>query len=508
MKWFSRLKAWHRARPVRAGRIFTLQQKLTLTFSLSTALIFAVNLFLFVNINLALSSMDQVYLSNVRISQLSDSLLEVQTDLTDYLSTKSTVSLENYYRSESHYSNLINQLDISSPDTEVQIMLSNISNLSTAYIETAEVTLSAKRGRNIQKYKASYDEASDLYGYLDTYIYSLNSVQFRNNTSNYSYLRQSFRSLELITLFVLVTVSATNLAITLLLIRSLTDPLTALAQQARRISAGDFDVPALQLRRRDEISMVAVAFNDMSVSIRGYIAELRRSMAHQSEMKEKALRTDAALKEAELKYLQAQINPHFLFNTLNAGAQLAMMENASRSYQYLQNVAAFFRSKTNREKQVTTLADEIALADNYMYIINVRFGGEIRYDKSIDQELTSLTVPSLILQPIMENAVNHGVREIERERHITLAVYRSGRCTTVSVRDNGRGMTREQTAALLQGARPQRMRGDETNGVGLHNVISRLQLFYDQEDVFDITSGGIDQGTEVLLYLPRSGEES
>lgn len=480
----------------------SLQQKLILTFLLTSSLIFLVNLFLFLNINRAITKIDEVYISNVQISSLSDSLSDVQTYMTDYLSTKSTESLQNYYGAEDNYASLLSQLESTATTDHVRMMMKNIHSLSDSYFSTAEDTLTAKRGRNIQKYKASYDDASSLYSYLDTYIYSLNSVQFRNNTVNYSALRTSFRPLELITFLLLAAVTATNLAISLLLTKSITDPLSRLASNANRISSGSFDVPELEVRRDDEIGVVATAFNEMVVSIRGYIEKLRTSMELESRLKENELRMDAHLKEAELKYLQAQINPHFLFNTLNAGAQLAMMENADTTYRYLQNVASFFRTKTNREKQVTSLSDEIALVDNYIYIINVRFSGDINYEKSIDEDLVNVSVPSMILQPIIENAINHGVRDISWPAKITLSVYRTGENITVSVRDNGKGMTEEQIAALLAGRAPVRAKGDETNGVGLGNVVSRLQLFYHREDGFDITSAGENKGTEVLLYLP------
>lgn len=95
---------------------------------------------------------------------------------------------------------------------------------------------------------------------------------------------------------------------------------------------------------------------------------------------------EAHLKDAKLKYLQAQINPHFLFNTLNAGAQLAMMEGADKTYQYVQNVADFFRYNVKRDDEPVTLSNEIELVDNYIYILNVRFSGEIKYRKNIDED--------------------------------------------------------------------------------------------------------------------------
>ncbi len=481
----------------------TLKGKLILTFAATSAIIFLVNIFLFFNINHALDRMiDRIFYTSVQISSLSESLDSVQGCMTDYLSTKSTDSLGQFYEQETQYSELLDDLDLYDSSSEVQIVFADIRNLSESYLSACEDTLAAKRGRNIQRYRENYDRSTKIYGYLQSYIYSLNNMLLRTSSSSYDLLRTMLHTLELVSMAVLVVITIVNLFITFTFTQQATAPMKALVAEAGEIGKGNFDVPALEVHSDDELGVVSSAFNEMVVSIRSYITRLRESMEAANRMKERELLMNTHLKEAELKYLQAQINPHFLFNTLNAGAQLSMMEGAERTYRYLQNVASFFRSKTNREKQVTTLADEIALVDSYVYIINVRFSGAITYEKHVDDDLVHVSVPSMILQPIIENAINHGVRDIDWPAIITLSVYRTGSFITISIRDNGRGMSQEQITAILSGNAPVRQKGDETNGVGLGNVVSRLQLFYDQDDVFDITSAGKNKGSEVLLYIP------
>ena len=225
--------------------------------------------------------------------------------MTDYLSTKSSESLGLFYEAEDNYNTLLDSMRLDEESEHVQMMLADVRHLSGSYLAACESALSAKRGRNIQKYKDSYDEATRLYEYVSSYLYSLNNVQLGNNSTNYSALRQSFHSLEMVTLLVLALVTLTNLLITLALTKALTDPLSILARQADEISAGNFSVPALEVRSEDEIGTVSAAFNEMVVSIRGYIEQLRTSIENENRMKEKELLMDAHLKEAELKYLQA-----------------------------------------------------------------------------------------------------------------------------------------------------------------------------------------------------------
>ena len=229
-------------------------------------------------------------------------------------------------------------------------------------------------------------------------------------------------------------------------------------------------------------------------------------MEKEREMKEKELMMETHLKDAQLKYLQAQINPHFLFNTLNAGAQLAMMEDADRTYEYVQNVAQFFRYNVKKNNESVSLRDEIELVDNYIYILNVRFSGEIHFEKKIDESLTNIQVPSMLLQPIVENSVNYGIRNIDWQGLIQLSVYRQDDVVCISIKDNGVGIAQEKIDKILSNELRTGDVGTDSNGVGLDNVIRRLKLFFGNEDVFDIISEGENMGTEVLICLPYTEE--
>ena len=216
---------------------------------------------------------------------------------------------------------------------------------------------------------------------------------------------------------------------------------------------------------------------------------------------------ESHLKDAQLKYLQAQINPHFLFNTLNAGTQLAMMEGADRTSNYIQRVADFFRYNIKKNKDAVTLKEEIELVDIYIYIINVRFAGEIQFTKEIDENLLSVRIPSMILQPIVENSINYGLRNIDWNKKIKLSVYELGDYVCVSVKDNGIGMAKETIEQVLDGTYKSNPEKAHSNGVGLNNCIERLNIFYERDEVLDIISEGENKGTETILYLPKEVED-
>ena len=186
-----------------------------------------------------------------------------------------------------------------------------------------------------------------------------------------------------------------------------------------------------------------------------------------------------------------------------------MMEGADRTYEYIQKVAAFFRYNISENDEVT-LAQEIQLVDTYVYILNVRFSGDIHFSKEIeDEKLLNVRIPVMILQPIVENSVNYGIRDIEREGRIDLSVYKVDDNICISITDNGVGMSQETIQSILSGEYKPKKSEEEAkkgNGIGLNNVIERLRLYFNDKNNFEIISNGRNQGTEVVITVPYTEE--
>ena len=229
-------------------------------------------------------------------------------------------------------------------------------------------------------------------------------------------------------------------------------------------------------------------------------------MERENQLKERELMMQSHLKDAQLKYLQAQINPHFLFNTLNAGAQLAMMEEADRTGRFLENVAEFFWYNVRKNDEDATLKEEIHLVDNYVYILNVRFSGEILFSKEVDRSLLDMRVPSMILQPLVENSFNYGIRNISWRGRIELSVYRREEEICISIWDNGAGMEPERIEQVLCGHAGEAEPSSGSNGVGLKNVMERLKLYFRGQARLQIFSEGEGTGTEVLITILGNSE--
>lgn len=431
-------------------------KKVNLLIIISGITILLVNLIVWKNADDNARKIDSVYGSNVSLNELQEKLEAVQESMTSYLDDKTSDSMEAYYSAVEDYDAVILELEENATNSQSRLMEKNIRNLSETYLDVSNETVEAKRARNVEKYKEDYEEAEELYSYIQTYVYSLNNAQFKNNAAQYHTLLDTLHYTEWMNLAIMIGVIAVVLVV------------------------------------------ISVAVRRMT-----YLEEVKESMRMENMLLEKEHEMENERKDAQLKYLQAQIHPHFLFNCLNAGAQLSMMENAPRSYEYTQNLAEFFRYNLKKPDEVT-LSEELELIDHYIYILNVRFAGEIHYEKNVDESLVDLRMPGMILQPIVENSVNYGIRDITREKKIEIEVSAMDELVCICVRDNGIGISEEKIKEVMEG-KSVKSESADSNGVGMANVWNRLKLYYNTEEVMTIQSLGENVGTEVMLYLPYNG---
>lgn len=479
----------------------SLQWKLTAAFVFTSVIILIVNLIMYFSINKMMGKIDQVYVSNINLNELSDSLDNVQNSMTQYLNTKSSDAIDAYYRAEQNYQKLLENLNTTITDNEMLLMEKNIKRMSENYLNIAFETVQAKRGRNVERYKDRYEITKDAFQDIHAFIYSLNNEQFKYNSKSYQLLLNSLHYKEVISTAILILLVLINIGLIILLTRTITRPLNNLAKFANEVSKGKLDIE-VEVESEDEVGVVSKAFNKMILNIRVYIEQIRENMEKERALKEKELLMEGHLKDAKLKYLQAQINPHFLFNTLNAGAQLAMMEGADKTCLFVEHMAEFFRYNIKKLDQDVTIDDEIRLVDSYIYILNVRFSGDIHFTKEIDENYLNTHIPAMVLQPIVENAVNYGIHGINWDGIIKLSVYRTDHNICLSVRDNGIGISQEKIDQIIRGEIPEADLERNSNGVGLGNVISRLQMYFNRDDVLEIKSEGKDKGTEVIIHIP------
>lgn len=488
----------------------SIQSKLIFIFSVALVFIIGVNIIMFININTMMGNLERIYVSNLNLDEMLASMGDVHSSMTEYLDTKSSDSLDKYYRAGQSYRSSLETLNTRTVDDDMLMAEKNIYNLSISYLDIVEDTVNAKRGRDVEKYSEYYEEACEKYNVVETFVYSLNNARFKANNRDYNVLLTSLKYIETANAITLVLTAIVAITLMSVVTGNIIRPLRDLSDAAKQVSEGDFDVELAPVERGDEIGILSGTFAQMLTSIREYVVKLGESIRNESALKERELKMETQIKDAQLKYLQAQINPHFLFNTLNAGAQLAMLEDAEKTAVFIDNMASFFRYNIRKLDEDTTIGEELRLVDNYIYILNVRFSGEIHYHKNVDESLDNVKVPSMILQPIVENAVNYGIRDIDREKIIEVSCVRAGDHYELSVWDNGKGMSEERIREVLDGSyTPDPSAsgaGSNSNGIGIGNVCGRLELYFGESGLLDIKSDGEDAGTEVIIRIPATDE--
>ena len=224
------------------------------------------------------------------------------------------------------------------------------------------------------------------------------------------------------------------------------------------------------------------------------------------EAEAKTLRVHNLWKASELKALQSQINPHFLFNSLNMIVGIAYLEGAEQTTTLMELLGGYLRYNLDRANTIVTVTDEIENVKDYLQIQKVRMGERFDYSVYMDAGSAEARIPCLILQPLVENAISHGLRNCVQGGKIRVRITSRGSRLQISVCDNGMGIEPEQLVVLnaLQYENP--LRPDEGNGIGVRNVISRLQLVFNGDIQMKVTSEpGCD--TEVFLDLPLVMED-
>ncbi|MCR4609296.1 MAG: histidine kinase [Eubacterium sp.] len=472
-------------------------------FLLTFVSLFLVNLYIFRNMRQVVSSVDKAYEGNRKLTEMREWLDTIHSEMREYLNMKDESVLNQYYINEEKYKGFLVKFKHEGEMTEVELRENAVYNISVGYIQSVSKAVLAKKNGEIVEYQSYQQQAEKQYEYLTTAMLSLNNLMFHNNSGTNSKMSRLMRTSERLSGIILFLTGGVDVCILLLLIRRLTKPLQTLVDTAKEVGEGNLDVQLVETHDYNEIGIVNSSFNQMVISLKDYMEKVRVSVEAESALREKSIRMEASVKDAQLKYLQAQINPHFLFNTLNAGAQLAMMEDADQTYRYIHKVADFFRYKVKSDEGISTIQEELQIVDDYIYILNVRYAGEIHYNKNIDEHYLSISVPSMILQPIVENCIKHGLHDVEWEKKIDVSITGEDDRIVISVSDNGIGIPQDIIDKIMNGTLKDEEYINKKDGVGLDNVITRLRTFYDRENVIEITSVGPDMGAEIALYIPK-----
>mgnify|MGYP005776304253 FL=1 len=267
------------------------------------------------------------------------------------------------------------------------------------------------------------------------------------------------------------------------------DPIMELEKSVRELEQGHLDAP------------IAIGG---SYEIR-HLGEAIQSMAEQMQkLMDDIVTEQESKRKSEFDALQSQINPHFLYNTLDSIVWMVENERYQEAIVMVTSLAGFFRVGLSKGKNIIPLEDELNHAGNYITIQHMRFRDKFTFHINVEKGLLHMATIKLIIQPLLENAVYHGVEFMDGDGEIEVNAYSKDGGLYIDVVDNGMGIPEEEIAGLLKRDATHRGKG---SGIGLRNVHERIQLYFGEAYGQTILSEA-DVGTTVRIHLPLVSYES
>ena len=228
----------------------------------------------------------------------------------------------------------------------------------------------------------------------------------------------------------------------------------------------------------------------------------RKPKTFTPEQMEEIRRNECERQQMEKKLLQSQINPHFLYNTLDSIIWMIRSEEYEGAGKMVSLLAKFFRISLSQGKDMIPLEKELEHASSYLAIQNIRFKDKFEFQIEADPALLKYLCPKLSIQPLLENAIYHGMEGMYEDGEITIRIYDRDGDIGIDVADNGPGMTQETIDHIMHNKVISSKRG---SGIGVRNVNERIQLIYGEDYGVTITSE-LDEGTTATITIPKMEE--
>ena len=268
-----------------------------------------------------------------------------------------------------------------------------------------------------------------------------------------------------------------------LIARNITYPIQRLRDSMKKVQTGEFPTTDLEVSSENEIGSLTKSFNVMTHRIQ----ELMAQNIHEQEQKRKS----------ELKALQSQINPHFLYNTLDSIIWMAEGKKNEEVVLMTASLARLLRQSISNEDELVSIGQEAEYARSYLTIQKMRYKDKLEFKIDISPAISGVKIIKLVLQPIIENAIYHGLKYKGSKGFLVVRGYQEGEKAVLEVEDNGVGMDEETLSHIFEKHKV----NYQSNGVGVYNVQKRLKLYYGEEYGI-VYKSRKNEGTRAVITIP------
>ncbi len=301
-------------------------------------------------------------------------------------------------------------------------------------------------------------------------------------------ITESVNYIKILMIMLAAVAVAVSMIVAELVAESVTRPIDTLVDAMEQVYVGNLDV-SVQTGRTDEIGVLYRSFNHMTGEMKRLIDAIYREQE--------------ALRKQELKALQAQINPHFLYNTLDSIIWSLRMKQVEESIEMLAALTDFFKISLSKGKDIITIEEEVKHVSSYLSIQHQRYREKFDYDINVDPALPGCRTPKLILQPIVENAIYHGLKPKEGTGYLYIHIFSEGDDILMRVEDTGMGMPKERVEKLNRELAS--VSSDQQGtGYGVRNVNDKIKIVFGKTCGVEIQSVE-GEGTIVTLRIHKNG---
>lgn len=439
------------------------------------------------------------YKTNAELTAFSMDIAQMEKAMETYVTYRTFESIDAYYHFQSISESECSQFQ-SKPSTDDILQKEYIVNqITSSFFSCSKKVIAARRANDMTDVSSIYRTCLECYSMLQNEISKLNIMFMQKNAALYNTNRSSFSvltrtSIVFISVFFLLVFAVLYLSVT-----SITKPLADISGIALRVANRDFDVPLFNSRSNNEIGNICRAFDRMIISIREYIDTIWEKAKKETELKEKEMEMRELYADAQFRALQNQINPHFLFNTLQAldlEVRRREPDGSEEISTIISDVSDILKYSLSDPQEPVTLVTEILYLKKYVQVQKFRFGDRFIIYYEIDDGVEDAAVFKLLLQPLVENALRYGIQNIEDKAYIRVIVQKQDTMLKFCIEDNGPGMSAQKVAELKK-----QFGGSPSEHIGLKNVNKRLTLKYGKDAELHIDSQP-GSGTQISFTIP------
>lgn len=443
----------------------------------------------------------------ISLNNLESSVDHLNSDVNSAYTYLMEAASESYRRNRQDVMEYIKDVDEQQSRSFIREVADAVKTVET-YVKESDLLMEKLLDYFQNNGQVTSKELEDIYGKKQE-VYTYVTLRFQNAYSaKLNILQQMENQLNTLqkgTLYLqIVLLAAAFLASVLYLvtvIRQVSNSIIAMQRGVEAMQKNVKEAQPILVESRDEFEKFANAFNEMTRIIQMQMRELEENAdikEQLAEMEIKNLRMFSELQRSHLDFLQSRVNPHFLFNTLNMMSSLARLENADKCAELMEITASFLRYNLDNISKTVTLRMEVKNLMDYVAIQRYRYEGRYQYYFQIEEECMDYSMPCMVLQPMVENAIQHGIAMKMDGGWVKIRVYQGDGRIFLEVSDNGVGMTDAQISNIQEEFVKNQ---SSSNHIGIHNIYRRLRLFYHEDIQFSFFN--MDPGLKISISLPR-----